>query len=553
MAIAGRVPVLYEDWTPDEAKEAVCGADGFMLRPGAEFDAFWLIKASRGEVLSVLPQPVVGNEKKDGTFYTMVAGGGGRWSPFQPDRVSLLLQADVVIKDMAYERFRQLMESDPKKANAWLQKVMGHWKTPAETRVKNAGAVFHGVRAAMLRYGDAEALASGVCYEDELDADMRYLGFTDCIYDLERGCPLDLAAGKAALVTQSTGMALGDLPPPLLSDMTAEQQAARDDMRALLYRPDVADDLMAYVRRMLAWSLRGKPAQQYTLLVDAAGVSGREGAGNAGKTTLLQACQYSLGDYGALIDLAAFQMQKTGSTSGELEPLARKRFVWSDEAGGQRLNADRWKRVTGGGRIKWRGLYQNFMERDIIASVFGASNAPLHLELTHDAEKRRYRPVPVPEIPEGARRIDLKDAWKVGEPNSAARRAAFLAELLCTLALMSGPPTPPQAVLDLADEHQAVGDGDMGVWVRAEVSCSADEHDRVLTKRAWQAFCAMTPEREKWTTQAQLTKMINRVHGVSSRVTRVDGKQGNGWVGLTLSADAERALADAGVGKQKGF
>ena len=553
MPIDRERPEFHLSWTAQEAKDAVVGNDGYAFHPGGAMDAYWMIKASGGDVLSVLPQVMNDNGTRDGTFYVLLPECGGRWSPMQEKRVELLKEADREILAMAGQRYQQLLmgAGGEKAANAFMRRIRAHLGSPAELRVKHAGVVFHSVRAAMRRYGDADAMRSEICREHELDADMRYLGFDDCIYDLDWGGPVDLASGKAALVTQTVGMGLADLPPSDVNALTPEQAAARADMRALLYRSDVADDLMAYLRGTLAWSIRGKPAQQYTLLIDAGSGGGREGKGNAGKTTLLQAVQYSLGSYGAVIELTAFQHQKAGATSGELAPLVLCRFVWTDEAAGQRMNADRWKRLTGSGRIKWRALYQNFQERDIVAMLFGASNAPLKLDLADDAEKRRYRPVPVPEIAEADRRLDLKDAWKSGTPGSGLRRAALLAELLTTLAGMSGPPEPPQAVLDLADEHQAANDGAMGAWVRAEVSVDDSDQERVSTKAAWLAFCQMTPERERWSDQRQLTGLISRIHNKGCRMLRVDGKSQRGWSGLRLSAEAEEALVTAGGKQQK--
>ena len=535
----------FDGLSPQDAESWVTHSiSGWSTSPCAEFDAYWMLKAAEGGICIVLPQALSENDRAAPTFLVLLTDGGGRWGGGQKLRADLLAKGRALARGAVYAKFEEWRQSDEKAAFAYLRRMLNYLESDAKGRIDAASFVMPTVQAVMMRYGDADAAAAVVCLANEVDANRNALGFDDCVYDLQAGCAMGTADAKESLVTQSVGMRLEDLPDP---DAPRHQ-----DVDAIFYRPDVADELMGYLRQAAAWSLKGRPDQAYNLLVDAAGgADGREGKGNAGKTTLLQALQYSLGDYGGVLDLAAMQVSRPGSPSAELEPLALRRMVWSDEAAGQQVNADRFKRLTGSGLLKYRLLYQNFQERPVLATIFGAANAPLKLELTDDAEKRRYRPIPIPEIPAASRRKELKDAFALDTDGSGPRRADLLAMLLDELSDMTGPPEPPQAVRDLADAHQAANDGTMGEWARGEVIPGGSDAERLLCKDAWRAFCAMVPERERWTEQAKLTRMISRVHGVGAKLTRAQGRQGNGWVGLRLSDAAEQALVADGRGRQK--
>ena len=508
----------------------------WATHPGPQGDAYWLVKAAGGDICVVLPQIMEGNSQARPVFYPAVPGGSGLWSDSSAERYELLMIADEIAKDRAFDEHRRRIldgEMTAGQSSAILQKQLRHMAGSPETRIRHAGTIMQGVVEALQIWGDADGGRAIICRQNEMDGNRRYLGFLDGVYDLREARFLSYPEAREALVSRHVGCRSTDMPET--------RDDLHPDVRMLLYREDMSDELMSYVRQSLAWSLSGRPAQRYNLLTDV-----HAGRGNAGKTTLLSAVEQSLGSYGRSLELSAMQVAKPGAATPELAPLATARFAWTDEANAQKINSERYKRMTGSGAIVYRFLYQNYQSGPLTASLFGASNMPIKLDLTDEAEKRRYRPIPIPEIPPEQRIESLEFAFADDTDGHIERRGGLLSVLLYELHRMSGPPEPPQAVLDLADAHQRESDGQMGEWARENTVNSSSIHDRVGTRMAWDAYCAMVPGRESWETQGHLTKMISRIRGESSRTVRIDGgRPEKGWVRLQLSDEAIQAL-DAG-------
>ena len=531
-----------EEWSKPEAQVALAK---WPDEPSAHGDAYWLMMASGGDLCALIPQALEGNEGALPSYMTPVVNGGGRWENDMATKISLQTVADGLARGNAQDRMQQSIAAGMSeiKAAGILARYMRHLHSSPEARVRASAAVLHTVIAAMRKAERSPGDRALICYADEPDANVRYLGMRDCVYDLEAGERLGREEARVTLTTKAVAARLKDLP-----DLSVPG-ALHPDVEVMMYRRDMADDLMLYLRRSLAWSLKGLPAQRYNLLIDAD--QGRGPAkGNAGKSTLLQAVQYALGDYGSTLDLTAMQIGKPGTATPELAPLAVARYAWTDEANALRMNSERWKRMTGSTLIRYRLLYKHFVERVVTASLFGASNAPLKLDLTGDAEKRRYRPIPVPEIPPEERLPHLKHAFEPHARGRGKRCTHLVALLLGELSGMTGEPEPTQAVLDLADEHQKANDGTLGEWARAELEVTESENDRVSTKAAWLAYCAMTPEREKWATQRLLTGVVTRVTGQPTKTQHIDGKTQNGWRCLKLS---ETAVMAAGAARQSAY
>lgn len=112
--------------------------------------------------------------------------------------------------------------------------------------------------------------------------------------------------------------------------------------------------LALYVQRALGYTLIGEPLEHALLFL--------HGVGRNGKSTFLELVAAMLGDYATSADIATF-LERKGAAGGarpDLLNLRGARFVSAVEAGhGARFDEGLVKQLTGGDRIKARGLYHN--------------------------------------------------------------------------------------------------------------------------------------------------------------------------------------------------
>jgi putative DNA primase/helicase len=113
------------------------------------------------------------------------------------------------------------------------------------------------------------------------------------------------------------------------------------------------DDLVGFVWRAAGYSLTGDVSEQAWFLL--------HGAGANGKSTLLSALLYVLGDYGHSAPFSTLEMKERASIPNDLAALAGRRLVTSSETtDGARLNEGRVKALTGGDPITARYLREEF-------------------------------------------------------------------------------------------------------------------------------------------------------------------------------------------------
>lgn len=106
-----------------------------------------------------------------------------------------------------------------------------------------------------------------------------------------------------------------------------------------------------FVQKALGYLLIGGNPEKLALFL--------VGQRNTGKSTILQAIQGALGDYGATFQPNSVFKDSSGGTNPELGNLLHKRGIFSSESGSQRIYANPLKRNTGGDKISVTRKYAN--------------------------------------------------------------------------------------------------------------------------------------------------------------------------------------------------
>ena len=548
MRLAGwRTPAALEERVA-ERELAV-----WMDAPSGYGLGYFLLDTCGDRLLLVHPQRGIAGSKEQAIALTL-GNRNGAWSTNGDALVNLALEAKDKWREYIAERYQQMLEiadaeggdariKAERAAATWRRGMLRYLDDSSSTPLQHAQRLMPGIRQAMLIAGkDTQTLE---CYVNDLDADTRYLGFDDCIYDLREHRALSLAEGKAALVTRSVGYRLADLP--------ASPEDVHPDAKALLAHPLLDAGLMRFVRQSLAYALTGKPAKQFHLLTDDT-TTGTGGGGNSGKTTLMESVIASIGEYGGTLESDALRGVKEGSAgrpTPELEVMGKGRIAFCDEADNAPLNASRMKRLSGGGMITFRLPFGQTQRCPTTAAMFGASNDLLRMSLAGDAELERYCPIPLPQIPADQRIARFVDRFAVNDPATVPARAGVLAMLLRELAMLDGAePVVPDAVTELAREHQKQEQGSAGEWVSDHIIQTGVDGDRVSSADLWQAYTQMVGNRaERWMTQAKLAQAVTAQHKIAPKVMRIGGgKAKRGFAGVKLTDDAQNAILQAGGG-----
>ena len=183
------------------------------------------------------------------------------------------------------------------------------------------------------------------------------------------------------------------------------------------------------------------------------------------------------------------------------------------------MSAEVVKRITGGLEIMFRELYGNYQTRRTTATIFGAVNGQLQLDLSAGAERDRYNPVPMPRIPAVLQNPRLVRGWEPDFPDNPARRQALLTALLDVLAGLGGAaPATPDRVLEAREADALSQMGEVGLWVKENI---VRRHGHVTsTAAAFEAFKAtadIDSDRLAKYTQARFTKEVQSALGLKAR------------------------------------
>jgi putative DNA primase/helicase len=160
-------------------------------------------------------------------------------------------------------------------------------------------------------------------------------------------------------------------------------------------------ELANYIRRSLGYALTGTTREQCFFVF--------YGTGANGKSTLLEAIVYILGDYATAADFSLLTGRPSNGPSEGIARLRGKRLVTAVEAEeGTRFNESLLKQLTGGDTITARNLYQASFSFRPSFKLFLATNYKPRIIGTDEGIWRRLRLVPFTfQIPQAERDTQL--------------------------------------------------------------------------------------------------------------------------------------------------
>lgn len=126
-------------------------------------------------------------------------------------------------------------------------------------------------------------------------------------------------------------------------------------------------ELVDWLQRALGYAITGDISEQLVFLLT--------GRGANGKSVLLSALRYTLGDYAYDAPFSTFDLYRRGDIPNDVAALHRRRFVTSSETSETaRLNEARIKALTGGDTITARFLHREFFTFEPALKLFLATN-----------------------------------------------------------------------------------------------------------------------------------------------------------------------------------
>jgi putative DNA primase/helicase len=147
------------------------------------------------------------------------------------------------------------------------------------------------------------------------------------------------------------------------------------------------DDLIDYLRRVVGYGLTADVSEQCLWLL--------YGTGSNGKTTFLTTLLALLGDYGMQAVSELLLAKAHEAHPAERADLCGRRLVCTVEVDeGKRMAESLMKQLTGGDRMRARGLYQDFFEFDQTWKILLAVNHKPAVQGTDHAVWRRIKLVP---------------------------------------------------------------------------------------------------------------------------------------------------------------
>lgn len=174
------------------------------------------------------------------------------------------------------------------------------------------------------------------------------------------------------------------------------------------------DELIAFVRRAVGYSLTGSTAEQVLFLL--------YGVGANGKSTFLETLRAVVGDYGQQTPSETFLERRGDGIPNDLARLHGARLAAAVETPeGRRLNETTVKQMTGGDTVTARFLRQEFFEFRPAFKVWLATNHKPAIRGTDEAIWRRIRLIPFDvTIPEHERDKTLPDRLREELPGILA-------------------------------------------------------------------------------------------------------------------------------------
>ncbi|RDH13403.1 phage/plasmid primase, P4 family [Tsukamurella pulmonis] len=347
-----------------------------------------------------------------------------------------------------------------------------------------------------------------------LDADRLTMGMPDGVLDLRNpGDPMRRGRPEDLILMQAGTTYDRDAASPLF------------DAYLDTFVPDL--ELRRYVQKVLGYAAitGGNPLRVMVWL---------KGGTSTGKTTMIEAMQAALGDYGGTVDVNALLRQKRdGGPMPEVLAAMMRRAVFASEVGHHnRLHSDVIKRLTGGDTVTARALYSNVMVQrtPMFTPVIATNDAPT-IEDADAALARRLIVLPFEQsVPPPANQENEPPALK-DDPEAVRALFAWLVEGALMARREGLHNDMPTAVVDARREFLA-SVNPFREWCDRtfdEAPAGTPLGEQANTSTAWQAWSTAVctdPELKKLApTRKAFSTLMQGVYGPvgkSSRKVPVD-------------------------------
>ena len=361
------------------------------------------------------------------------------------------------------------------------------------------------------------------CRAEELDQSMRYLGSVDGVVDLHTGKLLLPREGREALLTVST---------PVRFNPKAKHPAV-DRLFAHL-----GPDAERWWWSALGSAMRTVPKRLYAAV----------GEPNGGKTTLLNALNWTLGPYASKgargVLSASNRHSETQLTPGLTDWFMPVRFVLiEEEKRRQTVDAGLVKDLTGGGFLKARGMRENLREGKVGATtiMFANTDSVPRLSLETEGMRDRYRELPYAKVQ------NIDPSMRDITASDPAFHTALLARLVEWAARTPAPPEDIPEVRAATTERIREDLAEIGEFARRLVP----GNDVLVLSDVWASWCEHNGEpvdvkEPGGVSRRRLsTTLRDHVDGLP-RVTqiKVNGSPMRGWRGWQLLDEAPEKEVD---------
>lgn len=285
------------------------------------------------------------------------------------------------------------------------------------------------------------------------------------------------------------------------------------------------EEVRGFVQRLLGYALVGSVTEHILPVF--------YGSGGGGKTTLVEAVSFALGDYANPMN-AEMLLGNTSSSGTEGVDLFGARFVPASETDeGKRLAAGTVKKLTGGERLKARRLYKEPIYWEPTHTIVLVTNSLPKADGTDSALFQRVRVVPFTQQFRGTANEDrslgtrLKMeadgilAWMVEGYREYERRGL----------------DDPPAVRFASEDYRQDSD-DLASFLSLRYDITNDPTDWVSTRDMfddWRRYCLVNHARAGG--QADLKRKL-RERGMDVSRVRVNGAQVTAVVGVRKRSDS---------------
>jgi putative DNA primase/helicase len=293
-------------------------------------------------------------------------------------------------------------------------------------------------------------------------------------------------------------------------------------------------DLVTFLHRFLGYCLTGDVREHLLAFW--------HGGGGNGKSLLAFIVLFVMGDYAckAAPDLL-FKNEKTERHPTELCDLYGRRLVVCNETTrGRAWDEATLKDITGGDRIRARRMREDFWEYVPTHKILVFGNSRPRIKNVDQAIERRLRLVPFAVSFVGREDRDLAQALKAEAPG-------VLAWLVRGCLDWQANGIPDTDAVRAATKAYLREEDTLGQFFEAE--CVFDPNAKATRKELRERYVAWAEERDERPAGPKVVAESLRQRGISERKVKTAAGSRDGWSGVRLATEAEKAARQESGGE----